>query len=662
MPVRLLRTTLAAAFPALALGAGGTQAAERAQTAPAEPVATGSAPFTFKIVGFNDYHGHLESPGSFGRNGLVPAAGRPVVGGAEFLAAYIARIRAANPYTVVVGAGDFVGASPPISALFFDEPAVETLNRIGVAYTSVGNHEFDKGKDELLRLQNGGCKLSHGAPDPNSCRGYGSTAPGRFDGARFKWLSANVVDTASGRTLLPAYGLETLGGVRVAFIGMTLRGTPGIVAPRGVAGLRFDDEAATVNALVPELRALGAHVLVVLVHQGGVQNALAGVGGQPIASDIDGCTGDLKNPDGSDSDLRAIVRQLDDAVDLVVSGHTHAAYNCSANTVDVRGTGLADAVTVARPTGIPNRIGREIPVTSASYYGRVLTEIDVTIDPATRHVASIAPKNVLVDRADPAIVAAIAADPSVKNIVAAYRTAVAPLAGAVLGTLAAAASNAPNAAGEMEAGDLVADAQLAATQPAGLGGAAIAFTNPGGVRAPGFVNLAGGYPYELSYGDAYTVQPFGNSLVTMTLTSQQIKNALEQQFPGCLGQSAQRLLQVSNGLKYTWRAANPPCSKVVDLSYTPTDVTVLPPKVTGPTEKLAIDGVVQHPDRTWRVTVNQYLASGGDGFTSFLGGADPQGGVQDIDALSAYLAGFKGPAAAYDPASATLGKPRIVKP
>ena len=636
-------------------------------------VVAAAAPVNVKIIAFNDYHGNLETPGTFGVNTLVPLANRPAVGGAEYLAAYVAGMKATNPNTIVVGAGDFIGASPLISALFFDEPAVETLNKIGVEFSSVGNHEFDKGKDELRRLQNGGCKFTNGAPDVNSCKGFGSSAPGTFDGAKFKWLSANVVETGTGRTLLPPYGIKTFGGVRVAFVGMTLKGTPGIVTPTGVAGLSFNDEAATVNALVPKLRALGVESIVVLVHQGGFQNTLTGVGNQPITSDINGCTGDLKNSDGTDSDIRAIVAQLDDAVDLVISGHTHAAYNCSANTSDVRGTTLANAVTTTRSAGIPNKVGRPIPVTSASAFGRVLTEVDLVLETTTRNVTSVTPRNVLIDRTNPLINTAIASNPEVKNVVDAYRAAVSPLSNAVLATITAGMTNSANAAGEMEAGDLIADAQLLATQPAAVGGAQFAFMNAGGVRNPGFVKPVDQptatppvfytYPYNLSYGDAFTTQPFGNSLVTMTLTAQQIRDVLEQQFTGCRGQVAQRIMQISNGFKYTWNPAGGCDTRITDVSFTPTDLTGNPaiPTVQGPTDLLVINGVVQNPTRTYRVTVNNFMATGGDGFTTFIGGLNQLGGAQDIDALVAYLVSFKSPAAAYDPANPLLSKPRITR-
>jgi len=183
--------------------------------------------------------------------------------------------------------------------------------------------------------------------------------------------------------------------------------------------------------------------------------------------------------------------------------------------------------------------------------------------------------------------------------------------------------------------------------------------NPGGVRSPGLTGPA--YPYDVTYGNAFTTQPFGNSLVTMTLTTQQIKNVLEQQFVGCLGQGTQRSLQISNGLSYSYSATAPACSKIQSLSFTPTDVTVVPPVATAAPEVLVQAGVVQNPTKPWRVTVNNFLATGGDGFTVLTGGLDVLGGAQDIDALVAYLAGYRAPAAAYNPTDAALAIPRITR-
>jgi 5'-nucleotidase len=261
------------------------------------------------------------------------------------MAGHVAKLKAQNPNNVVVGAGDLIGATPLISALFLDEPAIETLNRIGLEFSAVGNHEFDQGSAELLRLQNGGCKVVSGVTNPNSCRGATVGTPVPFEGAKFKWLSANVITTATGRPLLPAYGIKTFNGVSVAFIGMTLRATPTIVTPTGVAGLEFRDEAATVNALIPELKAQGIESVVVLIHEGGFQTG--------SLSDINQCEGNLAG-----SAIAGVVRRLDDAVDLVISGHTHSAYNCR----------------------LPNAANRAIPVTSSSAFGRVLTDVDLTIE------------------------------------------------------------------------------------------------------------------------------------------------------------------------------------------------------------------------------------------------------------------------------------------
>ncbi|HEU4459762.1 MAG TPA: 5'-nucleotidase C-terminal domain-containing protein [Methylibium sp.] len=562
--------------------------------------------FQVKVIGFNDYHGNLQSPGSFGTSTAVPSAQRPAVGGAEYLAGHVAKLKAQNPNHVVVGAGDLVGATPLISSLFFDEPSVETLNRIGLEFSSVGNHEFDKGAAELLRLQNGGCKQTAGANDPNSCRGAAVGTPVPFEGAKFKWLSANVVSTATGQPLLPAFGVKRINGVDIAFVGMTLRATPTIVTPSGVAGLEFREEAATVNALVPTLKAQGIEAVVVLIHEGGFQTG--------SLADINQCEGQLAG-----SAIAAIVGRLDNAVDAVVSGHTHSAYNCR----------------------LPNASGRAIPVTSSSAFGRVVTDLDLTIDPATRDVTAAAATNRLVDRTD----TTVTPNAQVQALVAAYGNLVSPIANQVIGSITAELPNSnADAACNMLAGNLIADAQLAATAPAGFGDAVIAFMNRGGVRTPGFTfaQSVGEGDGNVTYGEAFTTQPFGNSLVTLTLTTQDLKNVLEQQFAGCRGQSATatRIMLPSKGFKYTWDGAQACDARIRNVTLT-----------RGATTETLVDaaGVVQMPTRTWRVTVNNFMADGGDGYTSFLNGTNRLGGAQDIDALVAYMARYKAPAPAYAP-------------
>ena len=618
----MMRKNLLAAASLSLVACAAVVACGGGSTLPVLPALPGAsaAPFTVKVMGFNDYHGTLESPGTFGASSAVPAASRPAVGGAEFMAAHVASLKKQNPLNVVVGAGDSIGATPLISSLFFDEPSVETLNRIGLEFNAVGNHEFDKGSAELLRLQNGGCKITAGAVDPNSCQGAAVGTPVPFEGAKFKWLSANVIATATGKPLLPAYGVKTFNGVKVAFIGMTLKATPTIVTPSGVAGLEFKDEAQTVNALIPELRAPGIESIVVLVHEGGFQTGTLG--------DINACEGNLAG-----SAIANVVKQLDNAVDLVVSGHTHSAYNCM----------------------LPNTTGRTISVTSASAFGRVLTDIDMTIDPTTRDVTKAVATNRLMVRNDPAITA----DAVVAKIVAGYKALVSPLANSVIGAITTDLPNSrTDGACNMPAGSLIADSQLAATQPASFGGAAMAFMNGGGVRSPGFTfasSPAGEGSGNVTYGEAFTVQPFGNSLVTLSLSTQNIKDFLEEQFAGCLGQSATstRFALPSAGFKYTWDGAKACGARISNVTLRSSSSSV---------ENLVdAGGVVLNPAKSYRVTVNNFMADGGDGYSTLLKGTNRIGGAQDIDALTAFLADYKAPKGPFALGANPLdaGTPRI---
>ncbi|HSI61062.1 MAG TPA: bifunctional metallophosphatase/5'-nucleotidase [Ideonella sp.] len=593
------------------LAAGCAQAAAPAPAAKAKP-----GPIVVKLLALNDFHGQIESPGTFRANAaspLVPA------GGIDYVAGYIAAARAANPNTVVVSAGDLIGASPMVSAFFHDEPTIETMNRAGLDFNAVGNHEFDDGSDELRRMQRGGC---HPTDTANSCRGAEVGTPVPFEGAKFKFLAANVVKKNNGKTLFAPYGIKTFDAdgkkVKMAFIGMTLKDTPQIVTPSGVKGLVFNDEAATVNALVPQLRAQGVEAIVVLIHQGGAQTS-------PSPVDINTCVGGLEG-----SPIKTIVSQLDDAVDLVVTGHTHAAYNCQ----------------------LPSAGGRLISVTSANAQGRVLTDIDVTLDRASKNVTAVSALNRVVDRSD----ATIAPNAAIAAIVTAYKGISAPIANQVIGAIARDVPNTKDAACNMSAGDLIADSQLAATAAPEFGGAQLALMNPGGVRSPGFLyagSVAGEGDGNVTYGEAFTVQPFGNSLVTLTLTTQQIRDTLEQQFPNCFGQATfSKVLLPSNGLRYEWDDAQACGAKVRNATL-----------ATSAGSEALVDaaGQVVNPTRTWRVTVNNFLADGGDGFTTLRGGTNRLGGAQDIDALSSYLAAYKAPNAAYDPLAANLGKPRIVR-
>jgi 5'-nucleotidase len=510
-----------------------------------------TAPVEVKILAINDFHGNLKPPQGGIRIRDPLDAGKTVnvaAGGAEYLASAVNELRAKNPNHIFVAAGDLVGATPLTSALFHDEPTVEALSLMGLEASAVGNHEFDHGSAELLRLQRGGCHPADG------CKG-----PAPFAGARFRWLAASTVDARSGQTLLPAYHVKRFQGIPVAFIGLTLKDTPQIVVPAGVAGLEFRDEVQTVNALVPELKRQGIEAIVVLIHEGG----------QP-SGDYDECPG-IAGP------IVRIVEQFDPAVDVVISGHTHRAYNC--------------------------RIAGRL-VTSADKYGSLVSEIDIVLDPASGDVREARAHNVIVrnDR--------FAKDAAQTRLIEQYERLAAPLAQRIVGRVAAPLSRDESPAGEMPIGQIVADAQLAATAQAA--GAQLALMNPGGLRAA----LAGDATGQVRYEDLFAVQPFYNNLVTITLTGAQLQRALEQQW---LNQPRPRVLQVSQGFSYAWDASQPAGERVVPGS-------------------LQLNGTPIAPQQTLRVTINSFLATGGDNFTVFKqDGRDPRTGEMDVDALERYV-------------------------
>ncbi len=551
--------------------------------------ANAAAPFTVKLLAFNDYHGNLNVPGGTTRApGATPSDPTVLVptGGVAYLQTLINQRRALNPANVTVAAGDLVGASPLVSALFHEESSIETLNQLGVEFSSVGNHEFDKGRKELRRLQNGGC-FPGGTIGVDTC-----IVNGQFSGAKFKYLAANVVVDATGGTLFAPYKIKLVKGagagqkVPVAFIGAVLRATPTIVTPTGVAGLSFTDEAAAINQQVASLKAQGVHSFVVLIHQGGVTTGLFNDASCPSLT----------------GEILPIVNALDPDVDVVVSGHTHQAYLCHGTASD----------------GV-----KQILLTSAGAFGRILTDIDLTVDPTTRDIISASAQNLLVVNDSlpnplPTVYPTLTRDAGQQSILNTYNALAEPLANQIIGSITADITRTAGLNGESSLGDLIADAQLEATQgPAQQ--AVIAFQNPGGIRADLlFAQISGGEASgQVTYGEAFTVQPFGNSLVTLTLTGAQLKTALEQQFDNpAVGQ--QRFLQLSNGFTYTYDFTAAAGSHVDAAS-------------------MRINGVQVDPAASYRVTVNNFVAAGGDNFLIFRSATNSVGGAQDIDALSAYL-------------------------
>jgi 5'-nucleotidase len=541
---------------------------------PAAPTAI--APVEVAVLAFNDFHGNLEPPRQTvaapdGQGGTVQVP----AGGAAWFASALDALRARHPNTLTVSAGDMISASPLASSLFLDEPTIGVMNRMGLDFNAVGNHEFDRGQQELRRMQNGGCeKLS--AREPCQLE--------RFTGAKFRYLAAST-RTADGGTLFPASGLRTFGegarAVRVGVIGLTLKGTPMLVNPAGIAGLTFIDEADAINAEVPRLKAQGADAIVVLIHQGGKTAAVG---------DPNGCN-------ALAGDILSIIGKLTPGVDVIVSGHTHAEYVCEIPTADP-----------AKP----------MLLTSAGLYGKEVTEITLMIDPAAHRVTARSARNTVVQSVPfTSAKGPVAAAPQfpqfapradIAAYVQRYVDASKAFATRPVGKLSGPASKGDSPAGNMGGtlGNLIADAQLAATQGAG---AQMAFMNPYGIRAP-VVPASDG---AVTFGDIYLAQPFGSALVTETMTGAEIKAALEQGFDAT---GPEQVLAPSAGLIYRFDRRQPIGSRIVSIT--------LGDKPLDPTAR-------------YRVTMNSFLALGGDGFTAFAGAREAVTGPTDIEALERHI-------------------------
>jgi 5'-nucleotidase len=555
-PARRIAPVLVAAALGAALVAPGLSNPVGAQTASSAPAAPNTTPgvLDLQLLGLNDFHGNLEPPaGSGGRIGTTNA------GGAEYLAAHIRRLRNENNRTIVAHAGDLIGASPIVSAIFKDEPTIEIMRLIGLDVLGVGNHEFDEGHVELQRIAGGGCHPTEGCFD------------GVYAGATFPTLAANVIETASGNSILPAWDIRVVDGVKIGFIGVTLEGTPTIVAPSGVRGLKFEKESVALNRTAALLKGqYGVNTIVALIHEGVI----------PADTDPQGCNG-VTGP------ITNIVKDTSADVDVFITGHTHQAYICTLS-------------------------GR--PVTSAASFGRLITKIDLKIDKSTGKVMSSTARNVVVTRD-------IAPAADVTSYITRTKAKAAPRTNRVLGRVTADITRTQNPAGESALGNLIADSQLAATSGDSNGKAVIAFMNPGGVRTDLIASQTSGGEAagDVTYGESFAVQPFGNNLMTITMTGADILEVLEQQFDNpSAGQN--RILSASKGFTYSWAPSAAKGKKVSDAK---------------------LDGTGINPTSTYRVTVNNFLADGGDLFTAFVKGKDRLGGVVDLDALEAAFA--KGP-------------------
>ncbi|PTX51477.1 5'-nucleotidase [Melghirimyces profundicolus] len=473
-----------------------------------------------QLLGINDFHGQLNVDRKIGD----AKAGR-----ADYLASYLKEREASVKNSWTVHAGDMVGASAPVSALLQDEPTIEFMNHMEFDAGTVGNHEFDEGVQEMLRLIHGG---EH-------------EATGDFEGADFPYTVANVVWEESGKPVLPPHLIKKVQGIPVGFIGIATTDTPNIVTPSGVKGVKFTDASDAINREVDKLKAKGVQAIVVLAHEGAFQ---------------DQQTGEMDGP------IVDITRNLDDEVDVVIAGHSHS--------------------------GLNGNVGGKLLVQSYSY-GTAFSDIDLVLDRRTGDVVEKSAEivNTWHDGIEP--------DAEVRAMVEKYEEEVAPIINREIGQAAETIIRDPSPAGESALGNLIADAQRWKT------GTDFAFMNPGGIRS----DIEAG---TVTWGDLYTVQPFNNNLVTMTLTGEQIERLLNQQWQD----GRTRMLQVS-GLTHTWDASRPAGDRIVDLKKA--------------------DGTPIEPDTRYTVTANSFIAAGGDHFSVFTEATDQVVGPVDLDALVEYI-------------------------
>ncbi|MFD4222309.1 bifunctional metallophosphatase/5'-nucleotidase [Streptomyces fimicarius] len=540
-----------------------------------------------QLLSFNDLHGNLEPPaGSAGNvsetqpDGTVKAI---PAGGVEYLATSLRTARKDNPYSVTAAGGDMVGASPLLSGLFHDEPTIEALNKLDLDVTAVGNHEFDEGATELARLQNGGCHPVEGCYEKGK----------KFKGADFPYLAANVTKEKTGKPLLKPYTVWKKNGVKIGFIGVTLEGTPDIVTANGVKGLKFHDEVETINKYAKELDRKGVKSIVALIHEGGA----------PASTSYNYDCDSPGAGDGISGPIVDIAKGITPKVDALVTGHTHQAYVC----------------TVPDPSGKPRM------VTSASSFGKLYTDTTLTYDRRTNDIVrtSVKSANHVVTRDQPK-----AAD--MTRLIDRWNKLAAPIANKPQGWISADINGRGSTAPEKPLGNVIADAQLEGLAPADKGGAEVAFMNPGGIRAD-LVHKASGSEGDgvVTYGEAFTVQPFTNMMNVVDLTGAQLVTALQQQVSGG-NEASPKILQVSKGLTYT-----------LDLTKSGADRVVA--------DTIKLNGEAIDPARTYRVAMNEFLAGGGDGFAALGEGTNKLVGASDLDLFNAYLAAHSTAAAPLAP-------------
>ncbi|MFI0241907.1 bifunctional metallophosphatase/5'-nucleotidase [Streptomyces sp. NPDC016845] len=533
-----------------------------------------------QLLSFNDLHGNLEPPtGSSGQVTEKQADGttkQVEAGGVEYLATSLRTARKGHPYSVTAAAGDLIGASPLLSGLFHDEPTVEALNKLDLDVTGVGNHEFDEGATELARIQNGGCHPEDGCYEKGR----------EFEGADYPYLAANVTDEKTGKPVLKPYYVWKHKGVKVGFIGVTLEGTPNIVSADGVKGLKFHDEIETVNKYAKILDKQGVKSIVALIHEGGVPASSS----YNYDCDASGAGSGVSGP------IVDIAKGITPKVDALVTGHTHNAYVCT----------------------IPDPAGNPRMVTSASSYGKLYTDTALTYDRRTKDIVRTSVKssksaksvNHVVTRTQPKA-------PDMTALIGRWNKLAAPVSNQAVGYISGDIPGRGAGTPEEPLGDLIADAQLAHAKTLDPK-ASVALMNPGGVRSDLVFKASGGEgDGVVTYGEAFTVQPFSNTVNLADLTGAQLIAALKEQVSGS-NEASPKILQPSAGLTYTLDMTKSGAARVV-------------------VDSIRLNGAAIDPAATYRVAMNNFLAGGGDGFASLGQGKNPLVGADDLKAFNDYL-------------------------
>ena len=540
-----------------------------------------------QILGTNDFHGRIQN------DAASASAGAGVLAGA------VKQLRVANPNTVFAAAGDLIGASTFESFIAKDKPTIDALNEAGLDVSSVGNHEFDQGYDDLVNR----VMADYDAED------------NPYGGAEWKYLGANVKFRDSGDPALDGTWIKEMDGVQVGFVGAVTEHLNELVSPGGISEIEVTDIVDATNDAADALVAEGADVVVLLVHEGAPNT---------------NCT---TMDDDPTSDFGSIVTGVNENVDAIVSGHTHLEYNCS--------------FPVAEWAGDADHPVKDRPVVSSGQYGIALNKLVFTVDKATGTVESVTQNVLKLKTCTPVAPQTACGAPPATPWTNNYPTdgptqaivnaavAQAEVLGAVpLGQIAGpfkrgvVAAGTENRGAESNLGNLVAEVQRWATSSPTTGSAEIAFMNPGGLRAD-MVGSGAGSAKTVSFKQAATVQPFANTLVNMTLNGAQIKQALEQQWQPTGSSRPFLKLGISEGFKYTYDPQAPAGSRIGTMW---------------------LNGVPVTPAATFSVTVNSFLATGGDNFGAFAGGTDKRDtGKTDLQGMVDYLDEFANVAEGDDP-------------